>query len=506
MNKAYIYARVSTEEQAKEGQSIEAQIRMCRKYAEENDLEVINTFVDEGKSATNMNRPALQEMLGSLKKVSFCLIQDTDRIARNTLDHLKIKALFKKNEVTLISISQPLIDDSPEGNLVDTLLAATNAFQSQITGRKTSKVMEQKAEFGWYPGGTPPLGYRNADNPNPTSNLDKRIIVIDDTTAPHIRDMFEQYASGKTNIKALATELNELGIKSPQKSMIHASLVTRTLQNPFYIGSFYWKKKLYEGKHEKLIDESLFNQVQTELDKRNANRSRKRKHNLLLSGFLYYKPSDKQMWGEIKIRRGKEYKHYFCSKLRKGSYTSASDLEKQIEKIFEKIQLSKEFTKEILQIAESILREARNSREDNEKRLNLELSKYQKAISEAEDDRYIRHIITSEQLVRILDKYKPLVKKVKKELEKLDINYEQRLAQLEGLLQIAENIGISYKVADKPLKREYLSIFFDKFWIEDGKIVSYDLNPDIKELITLGSVRVRTAGLPREEHYLTWKR
>ena len=93
MTNAYIYARVSTEEQAKEGQSIEAQLRMCRKYADENNLEVINAFVDEGKSATTMNRQALQEMLGSLKSVSIILVQDTDRIARNTLDHLKIKAL-----------------------------------------------------------------------------------------------------------------------------------------------------------------------------------------------------------------------------------------------------------------------------------------------------------------------------------------------------------------------------------------------------------------------------
>ncbi len=496
MSQAYIYARVSTEEQAKEGQSIEAQLNLCRKYAENNDMEVINSFVDEGKSATTMNRPALQEMLGSLKSVSTILIMDTDRIARNTLDHLKIKALLKKNEVRLISISQPLIDDSPEGNLIDTLLAATNAFQSQITGRKTSKVMEQKAEGGWYPGGTPPLGYRNADNPNPTSSLDRRIIVIDDLIAPHIRDMFKQYATGDTNIKMLAEELNELGIKSPQKAKIHASLVTRTLQNPFYTGSFYWKKKLYEGKQEPLIDEPTFNKVQKELGKRTVNRNRKRKHDMLLSGFLFYKDSGRQMWGEKKIKDGKEYRHYFCGKLRKGSYTSADELETEIKALFKKIEISDEYKQEVLQIARDILKEARSGRENNELILKKESAKYKKAISEAEDDRYIRNIITSEQLIRILDKYKPLLKKVNKELAKLDINYDEKLEQLEGILTIAEDIGESYEDAIKPLKREYLQIFFKKFWVQDGKIVDYELNDEIKELIVNGSVRVRSIRLP----------
>jgi site-specific DNA recombinase len=496
MTNAYIYARVSTEEQAKEGQSIEAQLRMCRKYADENNLEVINAFVDEGKSATTMNRQALQEMLGSLKSVSIILVQDTDRIARNTLDHLKIKALLKKNNVRLISISQPLIDDSPEGNLIDTLLAASNAFQSQITGRKTSKVMEQKAEFGWYPGGTPPLGYRNADNPNPTSSLDKRIIVFDDVTAPHIRTMFKQYASGKTNIKELAKELNELGIKSPQKSIIHPSLVSRTLQNPFYIGSFYWKKKLYSGNHEQLVDEATFNQVQKELEKRNANRSRKRKHNLLLSGLLFYKDSGNLMWGSKKIKNGKEYKHYFCGETGKGSYTSAKDLETDIEKIFRKIEISEGYKEEVLEIAKTILKENRSDKEANELRLKKELAKYKKAISEAEDDRYIRHIITSEQLVRILDKYKPLLKKVNKELGKLDINYDEKVEQLEGILILAENIGESYARAIKPLKREYLLLFFKKFWVQHGEIINYELSKDIKELIENGSVLVKSSRLP----------
>lgn len=181
MKKGVIYARVSTDEQAKEGQSISAQIKLCTKYAKDNNIRITQIFKDEGKSATNTNRPALQSMLELISTdntIDYALVLDTDRLARNTLDHLNIRSFLRKYEVDLISISQPMIDDSPEGNLIDTILASTNAFQSQITGRKTSKVMEQKAKAGWWPGWAP-LGYINATNPSSSSNLVKRIVVPD---------------------------------------------------------------------------------------------------------------------------------------------------------------------------------------------------------------------------------------------------------------------------------------------------------------------------------------
>ncbi len=501
MKHAFIYARVSTDEQAKEGQSIETQLRVCRKYASENDLKVVEIFVDEGKSATNMHRPALQDMLGKLQgkgnATSVVLVQDTDRLARNTFDHLKIKSILKKYDVQLIAINQPLIDDSPEGNLIDTMLAATNAFQSQITGRKTSKVLEQKAEIGWFPGGVPPLGYRNADNPAPTSTLDKRRVVVDDSVAPYIKNIFDQYARGDINMNSLADYLNKLGIKSPQsKSVVRHNLVARMLQNPFYIGQFYWKGKLYNGKQETFISKQLYDQVQEVLAMRNQNRSRKRKHNMLLRGFLFYEPSDCQMWGEIKEKGGKQYKHYFCPKTKKGSYTPANEAEALIEKLFKKIEISKDYRQEIVETAKKLLKESRDSRDEERDGLLREKAKYQKAISEAEDDRYIRQNISGEALMRVIDKYKPLLENVDDALDKLDVNHTERLEALERILRLAENIGNAYKKAPPPLKRQYLALFFSKIYIRDKKIVKYDLAPELKEMIEAGSVRVRSKGLP----------
>ena len=82
MKTVLIYSRVSTEEQAEEGQSIETQIRICKKWAKENDYQVEAVYTDEGKSATNLNRPALQDLLARCRDesgINTILVQDTDR-------------------------------------------------------------------------------------------------------------------------------------------------------------------------------------------------------------------------------------------------------------------------------------------------------------------------------------------------------------------------------------------------------------------------------------------
>jgi site-specific DNA recombinase len=198
MKKALTYARVSTDEQAKEGQSIEAQIKLCQRHADANGMNIVEVYKDEGKSGSNMSRPGLQALLdrvGSDKTIDYVLVLDTDRLARNTLDHLTIKAFLSKKGVQLISISQLMINDSPEGNFIDVVLAGANAFQSQITGRKTSKVLAEKAKMGWWIGWAP-IGYMNVDNPNHTSTLDKRIIVPHPTVGPLITKLFQLYKTG----------------------------------------------------------------------------------------------------------------------------------------------------------------------------------------------------------------------------------------------------------------------------------------------------------------------
>ena len=159
-----IYCRVSTEEQADKGFSLDTQEKFCRDFAGRSGYRVTAVYRDEGKSGTTLDRPALQDLLAQCTKgttINAVIVQETDRLARNTHDHLTIRALLQKADVKLISVAQPMLDDSPEGKMIDTILASVNQFQSDINSRKTRKALQEKFEPGLVAGlGTARLSQR----------------------------------------------------------------------------------------------------------------------------------------------------------------------------------------------------------------------------------------------------------------------------------------------------------------------------------------------------------
>src|SRR6185295_5027524 len=120
-------------------------------FAERNGLHVAGVYRDEGKSGTTLDRPALKDLLarcGEANSIGAVIVQETDRLARNTHDHLTIRAVLQKAGVKLVSVAQPMLDDSPEGKMIDTILASVNQFQSDISGRKVRKALQEKFDQG----------------------------------------------------------------------------------------------------------------------------------------------------------------------------------------------------------------------------------------------------------------------------------------------------------------------------------------------------------------------
>jgi site-specific DNA recombinase len=108
MKKAVIYARVSSEEQAKHGFSIENQKKQCKEFAERNGYYVEKMFVDEGKSAKNLDRPEIQDLITycskKSNKINAVIIWRLDRISRNNEDyHGVLRPLFERKGITLLS-------------------------------------------------------------------------------------------------------------------------------------------------------------------------------------------------------------------------------------------------------------------------------------------------------------------------------------------------------------------------------------------------------------------
>lgn len=158
---AVAYIRVSTEGQAQEGVSLEAQEAKIRAYCQLNDLELEAVFVDAGVSAKRAdNRPELQRALRSVGKgkAGALVVYKLDRLARNTVDALEIAERLDRQGVTLHSITEKLDTGSAVGRFFFTLLASLAEMERGIIAERTAAAHAHKRSKG-EPCGHPPFGY-----------------------------------------------------------------------------------------------------------------------------------------------------------------------------------------------------------------------------------------------------------------------------------------------------------------------------------------------------------
>jgi DNA invertase Pin-like site-specific DNA recombinase len=290
MPQCLIYCRVSTEEQAEKGYSLDTQERLCRDFAERNGYGVAGVYRDEGKSGTTLSRPALQDLLAQCTKgtaIQAVFVQETDRLARNTHDHLTIRALLQKVGIKLISVNQPMLDDSPEGKMIDTILASVNQFQSDLSGRKIRKALQEKFEQGGWPT-LAPLGYVNV--PVEESGDGQRIkkITRNDPTNWHLlQEGFRLYLTGDYSASELRDLLYQRGLRSRRGKRLPHSVMVEILQNPFYAGVMLWNGQRRIGQHEAMITLPEHQRILEIFESHNLGASRRRRHDFLLRGFVF---------------------------------------------------------------------------------------------------------------------------------------------------------------------------------------------------------------------------
>lgn len=471
MEQVIIYTRVSTEEQAQEDRySLSVQKRVCQEYADREGFKVVGIFEDPGKSATSMNRPALKAMTDYIDdngNIYAVLVQDTDRLARNTLDHLTIRAYLKRSNCKLISISQPFIDDSPEGTMVDTVIAGFNAFQSDITGRKTKKGLEQRALSGWYPGEAP-LGYLNSINDH-----GDRIITQDKNKAPLIKKAFELYVTGSHGAETINDLLYRKGLRGKRGKKMQLSKFYYMLKNPFYYGALHWDKKTYEGKHKPIIDKETFDMVQRIMAVRVAKRMCERKHNFLLTGFLFCK-CGRRLTAEYHIKPSKRtYSYYHCTR---GKFCHSSrnvpieDLEKQVEEKFKEVTFSEDFFNKLII---GLKHYYDNYHKENQKQVS-ELN-YRKADLTKKrnrlEDLLIDMKISEDTYKRKNQGLVADLEIIENEIKRLSSKGKFDIGKFEDLIEFSKDIYNSYKYSSPDGKRNYLNFFWEKFIVEDKNII-----------------------------------
>ena len=270
MKRAVIYLRVSTAKQATkddgDGYSLPAQEEACYRKAEQLGAEVVGKFIDRGESAKTADRREFQRMLAFVKEsgdIDYVILDKVDRFARNRRDDANLMFELRMAGAQLVSVKEN-IDETPAGELLHAIMAGIAEFYSKNLGAEALKGMTQKAKVGGTPGRAP-IGYLNTRRRG-DDGREIRTVAVDPDRAPHVQWAFEAYASGQHTLRTLTEELAAKGLRTlPYGTTVpgplQVSRVAHMLSNRYYTGLVTFKGVEYQGRHQPLVPETLFERV-----------------------------------------------------------------------------------------------------------------------------------------------------------------------------------------------------------------------------------------------------
>lgn len=256
--KAALYIRVSTEEQAEEGFSIQAQINQLTDYCKKNNIEVFKPYIDEGVSAKytdEKKRPQFNKMISDAEKKLFniILVHKYDRFARNVELSQKVKRRLKTAGINVLSMTEP-IEDSPIGFFQEGILELLAEYYIRNLAQEVKKGMRERVKSGMH-NGSVPYGYR--------TDKASGIMVPHEEQAPVVRKIFQLYNEGMGSAQ-ISKWLDEHGISSAiQGAKWNHYAVLYILKNVKYIGYIKHANEIYRGVHQPIVDEETFNLAQT---------------------------------------------------------------------------------------------------------------------------------------------------------------------------------------------------------------------------------------------------
>jgi len=203
--KAIGYIRVSTEDQAKEGVSLDNQTAKIKAYCELKDLNLIGIIEDAGISAKNLNRPGVKKVieLARKKKVEAVIVYKLDRMFRSTIDALETTRQFDGWGVSFHSIQETLDTKSAMGKFFFTLIAGLAEMERGIIGERTKTALQHKRAKGEKTGGDIPFGYE----------LDSDLLVENETEQKGLRFIHRLKDKGYS-LRAICRKLEANGHKT----------------------------------------------------------------------------------------------------------------------------------------------------------------------------------------------------------------------------------------------------------------------------------------------------
>lgn len=306
--KGYIYTRVSTAMQV-DGYSLDAQKDKIRKYADLHNIEIIGEYSDEGKSGKSIEgRLEFQRMIEDIKtkeEVDLVLVFKLSRFGRNCADTLNILEIMKSHDVDLVCVEDGIDSRNEMSKILIAIMSAIAEMERENIAVQTMAGRKEKAKQGGWNGGFAPTGYTLVDGR----------LEVNEAEAEVVKKIFDLYVNFDKSMSQIAKELKNLGYTREKRpnaktDFYSVNIIKTILDSEIYMGKISYgknkteKKKgtneyhriktddymVYDGKHEAIIDEELWNKAHKKrlMDRETKNyfRLSDNNHRYILSGLI----------------------------------------------------------------------------------------------------------------------------------------------------------------------------------------------------------------------------
>src|ERR1700730_6187981 len=316
-----IYTRKSSEEGLEqEFNSLQAQREACEAFidSQRHDGWVCQraAYDDGGFSGATMDRPALQQLLADLTagRLDTIVVYKIDRLTRSLTDFAKIVEILDTKDASFVSVTQQFNTTTSMGRLTLNVLLSFAQFEREVIGERIRDKIAASKQKGMWMGGVPPLGYQAQD----------RKLVVVDSEAEIVRLIFRRYAE-LGSVRLLKDELEARNIQSKLRTSgagrisggkpFARGALYLMLQNRIYRGEIVHNQQSHLGEHKPIIDQPLWDAVQTQLAGNAAQREGgQTRQPSLLVGMLFDRDGNR-MTPSHAIKKGTRYRYYVSGSL-----------------------------------------------------------------------------------------------------------------------------------------------------------------------------------------------
>jgi DNA invertase Pin-like site-specific DNA recombinase len=466
-----LYIRLSQEDsdngaEKQESNSVTSQKTLLNEFVEEHDdFAVYDTYIDDGFTGTDFNRPSFQRLLEDMKNrnINCVIVKDLSRLGRNYIEVGNyIEQVFPLFNIRFIAINDG-VDSFKNPSSTNTILVPfknlINDEYSRDTSIKIRSSLNGKKKKGEFIGAFPSYGYIK-------DSKDKHKLIIDEVAADVVRKIFYWYANDGLGKIAICHRLNDLGILNPtghKKLELRQnynnygiqnntytwtpSTIRNILSNEVYIGNTVQGKrrtKSYkvhkveavpkdewvrvENTHKAIIDKETFEKAQ-DLSRRDTKVSQKTKELSIWAGFLKCADCRRAMNKKSSTNKsGSKYEYYICSTYRKKSNKLCTKHSIKVEKLEKAVLKAINLHIDLLIDTEEIIKQINESSFQNIKSENIEnmIIAKQNEISKMSNfkrtlyEDWKNEDITREEYLEYKQKYEDDIERLKQNIERLE--------------------------------------------------------------------------------------